>query len=131
MIVFGHAYYGHVDWVPGLFYVKTRFLHFWWIPFAPCESWVVADDGRGERGHRIRLSWKSVLVTWSRTFLGCLLVFSGMMFIPIYNANPKQMTVHPLVAAGAIVAIMLLLAGLYALTYRWAKARRNGLSSWQ
>ena len=120
MFFFGDAYFGRVDRVPGLFHVKTRFLHVWWIPFVPRESWVV-DDGRGNHGRRIHLSWKSVFVTWSRVAVGFLFVFTGLMLVPIFGSDPKQITVHPIIAAGIILTVLTVLAGAYALTYWCAK----------
>lgn len=121
MFFFGDAYFGRVDWVPGMFYVKTRFLHVWWVPLVPRESWVVEDDGQGKHGHRIHLSWKSVFVAWSRVALGFLFIFAGLFLVASLGADPKQMTVHPIVTAGIFLSVMAMLAGAYALTYRWAK----------
>ena len=122
MLVFGHNYFGLVDQVPGLFYVMTRFVHIWWLPLVPWESWVIADDG--QHSHRIPLSWKSVFVDWSRFALGFLFVFLGLMLLPIFTADPKKMTAPPFVAAGLVVCVMVAVAGVYSLTYRWARPRR-------
>lgn len=133
MFIFGDAYYGRVDRVAGLFLVKTRFLHVWWIPFVPRESWVVVDDGRGEHGQRIPLSWRSVLVTWSRVAIGFFFVFMVMTLFLLSQTNPKNVRVHPIVSAAFVTALIALLAGAYALTYRWARPsadRAFQLAAW-
>lgn len=120
MFIAGDSWYGRVDRVRGLFHVKTRFLHVWWVPVVPRESWLV-DDASGKQGRLIQMSWKSVFVAWTRTATGCLFVFIGLMLVPIFEADPKKTTVSPWVSAGIILAILAALAGVYALTYRWAR----------
>ncbi|HSQ55140.1 MAG TPA: hypothetical protein VLM40_05290 [Gemmata sp.] len=125
MMVFGDSYFGLVDRVPGLFYVKTRFLHVWWVPLVPRESWVIHDDGRGKHGYRIPLSWKSVFVAWSRLALGVMFTMVALMLVPIFEADPRKMTIPPVVAAGVVVALLAVLVGAYVLTYRWARPREK------
>jgi hypothetical protein len=123
MFLFGHDYYGWVDRVPGLFYVKTRFFHIWWFPLVPKESWVVADDGQDQDGYRIPLCWKSVIVAWSRYFLGFMFMCAGLGIFLIFAGDPQQMKLKkpPLVVAGCVLALMAAVASLYALTYWWAR----------
>jgi hypothetical protein len=135
MLFFGHDYYGAVDRVPGMFYVKTLFFHIWWFPLVPRESWVVADDGQDQHGYRIPLSRKSVIVGWSRYFLGTLFLGLGLLLVVMFLGDPKKLEVkvHPLVAAGGMLTIMALVAGAYTLTYRWARpseARAFQLARW-
>ena len=44
-LIYGDDYFGKVDHVPGLFFVKTRFLHCMWVPLVPRESYLMVDDG--------------------------------------------------------------------------------------
>lgn len=77
MIFFGDDYFGKVDGVPGFFYVKTRFLHIWWIPLIPRESYLFLDqpDASGHFGALpIPRLWKSIWFAWGRTCLVCLAI---------------------------------------------------------
>jgi hypothetical protein len=62
MFIVGARLYGKVDALPGLFFVKTRFLHVYWIPVVPRESYLLLDPKHSSEGHgvRIPLRWKSV-----------------------------------------------------------------------
>jgi len=84
MFFFGDNYYGKVDRVPGLFFVRTRFLHVWFVPLVPRESYLFFDGPPygGYAGIRIRLNWKSVFVAWLRgflVFLAVMLLLGGVM----------------------------------------------------
>ena len=71
MFFFGDNYYGQVDRVRGLFFVRTRFLHIWFVPLIPRESYLFFDEQPDGQyiGVRIPLNWKSVFVAWMRGFL--------------------------------------------------------------
>src|SRR6266851_1581556 len=78
MIIFGERLYGKVDQVPGVFYVATRFLHIWFIPFAPSKSYLVVQDSQDSNrftAYRIKASFKSIVIAWMRFLI--LLVFIG------------------------------------------------------
>jgi hypothetical protein len=62
MFRFGDSYFGKVDWVPGLFYVRTRFLHIWFFPFVPRQSYLFFDEppGGSYLGVRIPLRWTTM-----------------------------------------------------------------------
>jgi hypothetical protein len=77
IIFFGSRLCGRVDDVPGLFYVKTRFLHLQYIPLVPTRSYVILEGSEADGGFHgipIGLSIKSVLMAWFRsaTVLGAL-----------------------------------------------------------
>jgi hypothetical protein len=78
MIIFGTRFYGKVDHLPGLCYVVTRFVHIWFVPLIPTESYLVlegTESGGNFRGLPISMSLKSVLNGWLRG--GCFLGIVG------------------------------------------------------
>jgi hypothetical protein len=79
MFFFGDNYYGLVDRVPALFYVRTRFHHIWFVSLVPRESYLFFDDQPDHQlvGIRIPLSWKSILAGWVR---GLLVFFAVLVF---------------------------------------------------
>jgi hypothetical protein len=72
MIVFGTHRFGWVDRIEGIGTVSTLFFHVMYVPLIPLGSAVV----EGDRGVRIGLSLKSVLVAWVRSFLFWSTLFS-------------------------------------------------------
>src|SRR5262245_39635396 len=90
MFVWGEDFYGKVDHVPGLFYVKTRFQHLY-IPLFPAgpTSFLILDDGTDSPvGVPIPFSWRSLFVAWIRGILGtliflgaCSLAFPAIAFL--------------------------------------------------
>ncbi len=71
MIIVGQRLCGRVDQVPGICYVATRFLHFYYVPLIPLSSWVIVQGSEGAsgfRGQQIRLSLKSVVFGWLQAF---------------------------------------------------------------
>jgi hypothetical protein len=117
MFMVGDYYYGKVDHVPGLFYVKTRFLHIWWFPFVPRESWLFMDEAPvwgGRRGVRIAFRWKSVWVAWIRacSLYGCfwLLLTGGILLT-------RDRIEAPMVAAGTLWGLAVVLAIANQLTH--------------
>lgn len=82
IVIYGTRLYGKVDHVPGLFYVATTFGHIDFLPLVPTGSYLILDDGTGEKGVKIGLHLKSVLTGWLRA--GCfvaapLLVVAAMI----------------------------------------------------
>lgn len=72
MIIVGQKLCGCVDQVPGKCYVKTRFLHFYYVPVIPLSSWAIAQGSEKNsdfQGQQIPLSWKSILFGWLQTWL--------------------------------------------------------------
>ena len=64
-MIYGYWLYGHVDYVPGMFHVATRFFHFFFFPLVPLRTFVVLEgtQHRGSfQGRQIRLSLKSILL---------------------------------------------------------------------
>ena len=61
MFFVGDDYYGKVERLPGYFHVATRFLHVWWLPLVPRESYLILEDAEAKRGFQIPLCWKSVI----------------------------------------------------------------------
>jgi hypothetical protein len=122
MFIVGDNYYGKVDHVPGLFYVKTRFLHVWWFPFVPRESYLFFDEKPGWgglRGVKIPLRWKSVCTAWIRacSLFGCfwLLLAGGILLT-------RDRVEAPLVAAATLCGLALICAVANWLTHQWTRA---------
>ena len=123
MFIVGDKYYGKVDSVPGLFCVKTRFLHIYWVPVVPRASYVFLDqkDTNGSyQGQRIPLRWKSILIAWSRVGLALAIpILAGQTFMFL---GPNGHNVHPGLAVVGACASVLILFALYRVTYRWESA---------
>lgn len=74
ILIYGESLNGKTDHVRGLFYVKTRFSHVWWLPLLPQYSVVFIDDGTESYGADLAWSWKSAFTAWIRTFVGIIAV---------------------------------------------------------
>lgn len=80
---FGTRNCGKVDHVPGLFYVVLSFFHIQFVPLVPTGSMIMLDDG-SERGMKISMSGKSVLIAYLRTFLilaGIVAIIVGVICV--------------------------------------------------
>ena len=71
MVIFGTRYFGYCDKVYSpdgseVGQVATMFVHVMFVPLIPLQSWFLLGD---ERGVKISMSLKSVLVAWVRSFL--------------------------------------------------------------
>lgn len=65
LIVWGQRTYGKVDGHREQ-YAATRFFHVWFLPLIPLGSvWMLGDGGRG---HAMRLSGKSIVAAYLRTW---------------------------------------------------------------
>lgn len=85
MFFVGDHYCGKCDRVPGLFHVKTRFLHINWFPLVPRDSYLIMEQGGGREGVRIPMSFRSVLLAWVRAILvvtSIYMVVGWVMFGP-------------------------------------------------
>jgi hypothetical protein len=77
--IYGKRLYGKVDHVPGLFYVATAFVHLNFVPLFPTGSFLVIDDGTGEKGVSIGWSAKSMLMAWLRA--NCIVAAPIMLIV--------------------------------------------------
>lgn len=100
---FGTKFYGKVDCVPNLFYVRTQFFHVQFVPLIPLGSFLLIEGTNDERGVKIPLSIKSVFTAWVRTAL--VLIAVG------YGVATAVHTVRLLSNQQASVASMLQYAG--------------------
>jgi hypothetical protein len=116
MIVFGNAFYGKVDVVPGLFHVKTYFFHLWWLPIAPVNSYLFVEGGNGVGAKVIDLRWKSILTAWFRTLLG-FCIFPCVL-VGVVELNPQPAIQEIATAWGVAFALAL----IYLMTFRWTRA---------
>jgi hypothetical protein len=114
--------FGHVDSVPGMFYVATRCHHVWFLPLVPTGSWLVIDGSettfekenwwdrteRGSfRGIPIPFSAKSYATAWLRVLCaitGMLAVIAGGSGLLARAVGPGHM--------GALLLLFLLGLGL-------------------
>ena len=118
MLIFvcGTRYMGKCDVVARLFFVKTRFFHFYYLPLVPLNSAVCISECEGSiRGASIPLSFKSVLLAWGR---GALVFLSSVFTVFAFIAF-----VAPGITLGKSLPEMVVTAaagwGLVALT--WSK----------
>jgi hypothetical protein len=119
-LIYGDDYFGKVDHVPGLFFVKTRFLHCMWVPLVPRESYLMVD-GEACPPIQIRLRWKSVWVAWLRSFLFVMalwLVTTGFMVLIARGAESRA-----IVIAIIVWIISVFFAGLWYFSHRFTRAK--------
>jgi hypothetical protein len=125
VFIFGDDYFGRVDSVPGLFCVKTRFLHIWWFPLVPRESYLFLDQesaGRGFDGIRVPLRWKSVWFAWlqaSSLVAIMLFLFGGGT---LFTVESKGVIIHPIILGLIAWLIAFGFGYLYWLTCRHSTA---------
>jgi hypothetical protein len=120
-ILWGVRLYGRVDRVPGLCYVSTRFVHVWFIPLIPLETYLVlaAPGERGNRGLSISLSLKSLFVGWLRACLPAIVIsgaITSMAVIDIFTTGNGSQALR---AAGPCFAVS---TGLFGLGFVFSKA---------
>ena len=112
---FGDDYYGKVDWVPGLFYVRTRFLHVWWFPLIPRESYLFLEqpDAAGNPvALPIPLRWQSVWFAWLRACVALLIVFFLFAGTAIWEDPYQSAKAH-----GIVMAVTWLIAAALGYVY--------------
>jgi hypothetical protein len=122
MFVFGDDYWGKVDWVPGLFYVKTRFLHIWWLPMVPRESILFFDENPAPpspRGVPISLRWKSIGLTWLHTFLLLSMVLFFAAGCALFTVDSRKVPIHPAISITVAWSIVFVSGWLYWWSCRW------------
>jgi hypothetical protein len=117
----GDHFYGKVDHVPGMFFVRTRFLHYLWIPVVPRESWLMRDGGSSV-GVRIPLRWKSVWLAWVRTFLVAMVVTFTAVGVAFARMEPEAGKMHLGIIALIPWGIALVLAAIFVISYRFSRA---------
>lgn len=77
IVIFGSRLFGQVDKAPGLGSISTEFLHIQYFPLIPLKSFFISESSEIAT-EKIPLSWKSVLVAWSRA---CLIMGFAMAAI--------------------------------------------------
>lgn len=120
-MIIGDDYFGKVDSVPGLFFVKTRFLHCNWFPLVPRESYLFLDaktDFSGYCGVKIPFSWKSLGIAWSRAVLVIAIALSLFAGGVVLFFGTVGETVHRGIFSGASWSIALILILTMRLTYK-------------
>jgi hypothetical protein len=111
--VFGTGLFGKVDHVPGLFYVVTRFVHVNYLPVGPDQTYLIMDDGTGNRGVPIQFSVKSMLMAWFRAgcfVLGPILAFGG--FVVWTMQSPNRPGINPISLIFWILGPLLIQLGI-------------------
>lgn len=121
LVVHGTRFYGKVDRVPGLCYVRTRFYHVQFVPLIPLESFVLVEGTNEERGQKIPLSIKSVLTAWVRTALVLLAAGYGIATA----VHGVRLLAGEAASRGALLACAGWMAGaclVYWMTVRFSRA---------
>jgi hypothetical protein len=126
-LIHGYGMYAKVDRVPGLFHVATRFLHLYWMPVVPLQSYLVPEAGRARVSFKpaaVGINWKSVLLAWIRV----VLVVGGCALFPLFLAAALQElppNVRPALAP-VVVGLPFLSLALLAWSYRtrWTTPER-------
>ena len=107
--IFGKRYGGKVDSVPGLFFVKSYFLHVYWLPFMPQASYLMWDDPQNRfRGVRIPICWRSVFKAWLLIYpLFLFLLGSAIVtFVNINPPSPQNVPMRRLVGIPILVIVL-------------------------
>jgi len=119
--VFGKRYAGKVDCVPGLFFVKSYFLHVYWLPFVPQGSYLLWDDPQNRfRGVRIPLCWRSVFKAWLVLY-PLILFLLGSALVTIVNFDPPTSQNVPMRRLVGIPILVIVFALPFWLWFRLAK----------
>src|SRR5262249_17721267 len=95
MFLFGDNYFGKTDHVPGLFLVRTRFLHIWFFPLVPRESYLFFDEQPADHhwGVRIPFHWKSVLLCWMRSLVVVLAgILLSLSLVMLFEAEKMKLS---------------------------------------
>lgn len=89
-IVWGSRLMGKCDTVPGLGHVETKFGHIYYLPLIPTQTFLVlSKSGKNFRGVPLSLSFKSILMAWSRA----ILLVAGLVFAimtVMFAVDPKS-----------------------------------------
>lgn len=124
VVYFGTKFYGKVDRVPNLFYVRTRFFHVQFLPLVPLGSFLLIEGTNEERGVKIPLSIKSILTAWVRAALVLIAVGHGIAasvhVVQVLSNQPERLASalqHAVWLAGACL--------VYWMTVRFSRASYN------
>jgi hypothetical protein len=125
IIIWGQRLCGRVDEVPGLFHVRTRFFHVYYIPLIPLQSFIIlagSESGSGFKGKPVSMSFKSVLAGWLRG--GSVVGAIVGAIVAVVNACQLGGPEHDEAVMWLVVSVVLLLGcvGGYALSLLLAKA---------
>jgi hypothetical protein len=124
----GDHYFGRVDHVPAMFYIETRFLHIYYFPFVPRESYLFIDQKPiyGERkGIRIPICWKSVLIAWTRACFGglcALMIIGGTLQL---FQSPQVGQDSPIVKAVVCWTVAAFFATVFGISHMGTRATPN------
>jgi hypothetical protein len=127
----GVGHFGKVDRVPGLFHVKTQFMHVWYFPLVPTGSFLCLEGTAKRRGpasgHSIPLSMKSVLVAWARA-LTLVMGVVGALYVVGYLILSLELQGRNLPMPFSSVfwywgGLSVLCFFLYWLSFRFCRAR--------
>ncbi len=122
LVIFGSSNYGKTDHLPGLFYVKTKFFHLWWLPLLPVRSILYLDDGTETTGAEVGFRWKSVATAWLRTIAGFAIIALTINLITgtvlADAAAPGRLMPMDILGSIGFVALMI---GLYYGTFQWSR----------
>lgn len=122
LVIFGSSNYGKTDHLQGLFYVKTRFYHLWWLPLLPVQSILYLDDGTETTGAEVGFRWKSVATAWLRTIAGFAIIALTINLITgtvlADAAAPGRLMPKEILGSIGFIALM---AGLYYGTILWSR----------
>jgi hypothetical protein len=132
MFIVGDRYFGKVDRVPGCFHVATRFLHVWWIPLVPRESYLILENTDERRGVRIPLCRKSVIKGYVLGYSMMLAVLGIAVPIMLYFEKGGLRNQHEIKALAFLSIIGLIAFGFscwFARTPRPDKRRAEELGT--
>ncbi len=120
----GTKFYGKVDRVPNLFYVRTQFFHVQFLPLIPLGSYLLVEGTNDERGVKIPLSIKSVFTAWVRAALVLIAVGYGILtavhVVPLLG-NQQASVARVLQYAGWMAGACL----VYWITVRFSRPSYN------
>jgi len=138
MVVCGARLYGFTDLVPGLFYVKTKFIHLMYFPLYPIATYIIFQEpeqrnggGGGSRGLvsvEIPSSFKSQYLAWGRASLLFLTFYSGLASITVWlpdgwdedqdkNQNEDNLYIPPFPRIMIAILFLVLSVSLWHLYY--------------
>jgi hypothetical protein len=109
--VFGYAYFGTCDRVPGHIYLVTYFFHVAYIPLVPLNSFIVTS-WRDEQlfGKEIPISKKSVVLAWSRMLSFFITFFAAIYTVGAWNSGTRlEAIVATAITAAAFITYLLLM----------------------
>ena len=123
---------GRVDVVPGCCHVATEFVCVWFFPILPRRSILffrAAPVSHGWSTLPVRLSWRSVVVTYLRTALWGLVLVSGSALVEGSRKELPQIAPLACSVAGAAGLLLFLLGRLTLASYsrRERLAETDGL----